>query len=410
MRILMLTQFYAPTVGGEERIIQTLSASLVRRGHHVAVATIQHPGLAPTEVIDGVRVYRLPGLAARVGRLFSESGRRHAPPVPDPETVIALRRVLAHERPDVVHGHNWLTHAYLPLSRRSSAAYVLSLHDYSLICATKRLMRREQVCSGPGLAKCAMCAADRFGAAVGPAVALLTAFSARAELRAVDLFLPVSHAVARHCGLEERGVRYEVVPNFTSEAVTAASEESPPGLPDGPFLLFVGDVVADKGVGVLVEAQSRMATPLPLVLIGRLVHPELVPARKDVIHLGLLPHPAVLAAWRRCAVGVVPSILPEPFGLVVIEAMSTGTPVIASRTGGLQDIVEDGISGLLTTPGDVQELRDALDLLAGDPALRQRLGQGAAERATHYTPDQVLPRFEAAYDRALELRRLRVAA
>ena len=90
--------------------------------------------------------------------------------------------------------------------------------------------------------------------------------------------------------------------------------------------------------------------------------------------------------------------------------MSTGTPVIASRTGGLQDIVEDGISGLLTTPGDVQELRDALDLLAGDPALRQRLGQGAAERATHYTPDQVLPRFEAAYDRALELRRLRVAA
>ncbi len=106
--------------------------ALTARGHDVAVATLRSEGLPELEVRDGVRIHRLPGLAARLPILFSESGRRHAPPAPDPETVRALAKVVRAERPDVVHGHNWLAHAYLPLRRRTPAAYVLSLHDYSL--------------------------------------------------------------------------------------------------------------------------------------------------------------------------------------------------------------------------------------------------------------------------------------
>ena len=172
----MLAQFYAPIVGGEERMTQSLATALVERGHDVVVATLAHPGLERSERIDGVRVHRLPGLAARAGGLFSESGRRHAPPAPDPETVLALRRLLARERPDVIHGHNWLAHAYLPLRRGDRAAYVLSLHDYSLVCATKRLMFRGAPCSGPRPLKCARCAHGTYGV-IGPAVALLATAS-----------------------------------------------------------------------------------------------------------------------------------------------------------------------------------------------------------------------------------------
>ena len=228
----MLAQFYAPIVGGEERMTESLAVALARRGHDVAVATLGQEGQDTGEVRDGVRVIRLGGLAQRVPALFSDSGRRHAPPAPDPATVLALRRVLASERPDIVHAHNWLAHAYLPLRRSSAAAYVLSLHDYSLVCATKRLMERgKQPCSGPAPLKCARCASVQYGRLAGPAISLLTRASGAAQRRAVDLFVPVSGEVAARCGLERGDAPYEVLPNFLIEEPVAPTRRSAPGGP-----------------------------------------------------------------------------------------------------------------------------------------------------------------------------------
>ncbi len=89
---------------------------------------------------------RVPGLAA-------DPERAYAPPAPDPLAVRDLRQAIRRFRPDVVHAHNWLVHSYLPLERRSGAAFVLSLHDYSLVCATKRFFYKGGVCSGPGAAQ-----------------------------------------------------------------------------------------------------------------------------------------------------------------------------------------------------------------------------------------------------------------
>jgi glycosyltransferase involved in cell wall biosynthesis len=408
----MLAQFYAPIVGGEERMTQSLSAALVKRGHEVAVATLRQPGLAALEEIDGIRVHRMPGLAQRVGSLFSEPGRRHAPPAPDPETVLALRRVIARERPDVVHAHNWLAHAYLPLRRRSSAAYVLSLHDYSLRCATKRLMRRGAPCSGPALAKCAVCAGEHYGRAVGPPVAFLTMLSGAAQRRAADLLLPVSNDVARRCGLTDGRLPYEVVPNFraTNDATAEFDPALASRLPNEPFILFAGDITTDKGVGVLLDAHARMDTAAPLVVAGRPVEPHLLPMRDNVINLGLLRHDALLAAWRRAAIGVVPSIWPDPFPTVALEAMAAGTAVVVSRIGGLPEAVLDGESGLLVTPGDAGELAGAFDRLIRDPALRERLGAGARVRVEAFSAPAIVPRYEAAYERALASRRATLAA
>ncbi len=83
MRILMLTQFYHPIIGGEERLVQDLSIELAQRGHEVAVATLWHESLAEYEVDQGVQIFRIRSTTQRAAWLYRETQRRHAPPWPD---------------------------------------------------------------------------------------------------------------------------------------------------------------------------------------------------------------------------------------------------------------------------------------------------------------------------------------
>ena len=136
-------------MGGEEHVVQALGTELARKGHHIAVATVQHPGLAGREEVEGVQVHRLRSAASTLPFLYSDD-RLHAPPGPDPALRWQLRRVLEVERPDIVHAHNWMVHSYLPLKLSAGLPLLLSLHDYSLVCSMKRLMRRGIPCNGPG--------------------------------------------------------------------------------------------------------------------------------------------------------------------------------------------------------------------------------------------------------------------
>jgi D-inositol-3-phosphate glycosyltransferase len=95
---------------------------------------------------------------------------------------------------------------------------------------------------------------------------------------------------------------------------------------------------------------------------------------------------------------------------VALEAMSAGVAVLASRVGGIPEAVLDGETGVLVSPGDPVALADALDRLMDDPATRERLGAAGRERVPMFTAPAVLPRYEAAYERARELRRARAAA
>ena len=403
----MLAQFYPPMIGGEERMVETLSVGLARRGHSVSVATLLSNTLPEYEERDGVRIHRIPSVGQRLGRVFSESGRRHAPPAPDPASVLRLRRLLLQERPDVVHAHNWLVHSILPLKRRCGAALVLSLHDMSLVCATKRFVRDGAPCSGPALGKCVVNASRHYGLAKGVPVALTLRGMQPAVRKAVDLFLPVSRAVARDCGLDAMRLPYEVMPNFLDAELEEPSprDRLPAGLPDDGFLLFVGDLVAEKGIDVLLDAYAGLHAPPPLVLIGRRYSKRLDTAPAGVLVLGPRPYEEVLSAWRRCSVGVVPSTGPESFGLVALEAQAAGRPVIATRVGGLDEVVVDGVTGVLVKPGDVGALRDALRWLLSDAAACARMGRAARRHAAQFTASHALPRTEAAYAHALRARR-----
>ena len=400
MNVLMISDFYPPFVGGVEVLVATLSRELVLRGHEVSVATLAAPNLPPAEVDGGVRVTRIRSTTQRAGSLFATASRPWAPPVPDPEAVAALRTLVRRERPDVVHGHDWLARSFLPLKRRSGPPFVMSLHYFTLTCPKKDLMHDGKPCSGPALTKCLGCAGRHYGRAKGSIVVLGQRALSRVEARAVDLFLPVSAATAERCRLPGAGLPYQVVHNLAS----AAGDPGPYArllseLPQEPFLLFVGDVRPAKGIEVLFEAYARLRAPPPLVLIGK-VWPETPRTLPDgVTLLADWPNSAVREAMRRCLAVVVPSVWPEPFGMVVVEALAAGRPVIASRIGGIPEIVRDGREGLLVQPGDAPELAGALGRVLTDADIREGLAANAPRRAAEYAPEAVIPRFEAAYDR-----------
>jgi glycosyltransferase involved in cell wall biosynthesis len=404
MRILMLSQFYPPTLGGEEQHVRALSTALAARDHTVAVATLWREGLPEIAQEGGVRVYRERGTLQRMSWLYQEVERQHTPPLPDPEVTWAFRRLLAREQPQIVHAHNWLVHSYLPLHVLGRARLVLTLHDYSLVCAKKRLMYEGQPCSGPALARCLRCATVHYGRLKGAPTVLANMAMGSAERALVSHFVAVSQAVADGNALARRGFPYTVIPNFVPDDVAALREgyqRYVEQLPVEDYLLFVGDLSRDKGIHVLLEAYAGLEDAPPLVLIGRRTPetPRTLPPRVRLLEQW--PREAVMWAWSRSLLGFAPSIWPEPCPSVIMEAMASGCPVIGSRIGGIKDLIVEGESGLLVPPGDVAALRQAIACLLASPDLRVRMGQAARKRAPRFQAQSVVPRIERLYQDVL---------
>jgi glycosyltransferase involved in cell wall biosynthesis len=401
----MLNDLYPPVIGGLEQYVRRLAVELVERGHAVSVLTLdpQRPGAPPFEFDRGVRVHRVLSTVQRASWLFSDQGRPFAPPLPDPELVRALRAVIARERPQLVHAHSWLVRSFLPLKRWSGARLVMSLHDYSLQCSKKSLLYGDAVCSGPGLAKCLGCASRHYGAAKGVPVALSHLGMRFADAAAVDMFLPVSRAVAAGNGLAGTALPYRVLPNFipddSPDLPAAARATVPAGLPDGEFVLYAGALQRHKGIEVLLRAYAGLRDVPPLVLIGASWGEAPLEVPPNVVVLKNWSPEAVQVAWRRSLFGVVPSIWADPCPTVALEAMAAGRAVAGSRLGGLVDIVADGETGLLVPPGDADALRGALRRLVDDAALRLRLGRAGRERGGGFRASAVVPQIEQVYRR-----------
>ena len=315
----MLAQFYTPVVGGEEHAVRSLSVELASRGHEVGVATIvqgDSPAVGPDD--DGVRVHRLRSASSRLPVLY-RADRRHAPPVPDPELLWRLRRLIRSERPRH-RACAQLDRAFLPAPPQDERApLVLSLHDYSLICSTKRLAGYGRRCDGPALRKCIDCASHHYGRAKGTFTVGAVFAMQRPEASLVDLFLPVSNAVAEASRLEQEGLRYRVIPNFVPPGATAAAAldgdhgDVPglPRLPDGDFVLYIGDLARQgrrRPVAGAATSPTTGAAGRDRTLRGRSPHRRLPP---EVRLLEELPHEVVLAVAKRCALLVVPSVWRE---------------------------------------------------------------------------------------------------
>lgn len=414
IKILLVSDHYPPFIGGAHRQTQLLGRELRKRGHTVHVATVWHPGLPELEDDAGIHVHRLKQLRTSLTFLVKQ-GQQHQPPFPDPVTVIALRRLIDHFKPDVIHSYGWFTYSCAVALWGKEIPLLVSGRDYAYGCTTRTLVERGQkLCTGPELYKCLLCAGEYYGRPKGWAGVLGVFVGRKLLKRKVTGVHSISTYIQRilhrdllgvHSGFENgsRLAADVIIPSFKEDQgeqkpISKAEMEGFLGqLPDKPFILFVGALRLVKGLAQLLKAYESLRSAPPLVLIGTVENdtPRHFPPGTYVLEN--FPHAAVMAAWERSLFGVVPSLWPEPLGSVVYEGMSKGKAVIGTKPGGHTDMIIDRETGLLVPLGDVPALQRAMQTLIDQPELRERYGQAALERAQMFTAGKAVPRFEQVY-------------
>ena len=207
------------------------------------------------------------------------------------------------------------------------------------------------------------------------------------------------------------GGRFEVVPNAVD--VERFGSATPADLGPGTKLLFVGRLDERKGFRVAVSAFGRLAAERPdlrLIVAGdgpERGEVERLPlaARNRVRLLGSVPNTQLPPVHAACDAFVAPNLGGESFGIVLVEAMAAGLPVVASDIPGFTEVVRDGVDGLLVPARDPQAVAAALARVLDDPAFAAGIVAAGRERARAYSWTAVLPRIEEVYAGAIVGRR-----
>lgn len=229
-------------------------------------------------------------------------------------------------------------------------------------------------------------------------------------LRRVAARLAVRIAVSERAAEFEReriGGAFRVIANGVD--VDRWATARPADLGEGRSLLFVGRLDARKGFPVAIAAFERLATArddLRLIAVGDGPERAAVDAlptmlRARVTMLGAVPNAELPPIHAACDLYLGPSTGGESFGIVLVEAMAAGLPVVASDTPGYDEVVTDGVDGLLVPPNDPAALAAAAGRVLDDPELVARLAAAARDRARAFAWPTVIEQIEDAYRDAL---------
>ena len=387
MRILLVSDFFPPVRGGLETYVDNLAAELADRGHDVHVASLtEHP--SPQR--DGVQTHPVSTTSAKLVT-HQDGDRPFHPPWPDPRARLVLAQLLRRIKPDVVHAHSWLG---VSLPKSVPAPLILTAHDYALACQRRTMLRwGNEPCPGPSVRACLPCGAQEYGLIKSAVIGGGTAIGRR--LLHPQRVLTLSEFVRSRL-LPYVSAPVDVIPGFVPRHLEAGHE--PPV--EGRYVMYAGDAGAHKGLETLLEVWQRWQ-PADLRLLVATTRPADLPTIPGVVARTLSPA-GVMAGWRNALAAVVPSKWDEPFGMVAIEALTVGTPVIAHRVGALPEIVRDQDNGLLVDAGDPANLMAALRHISEHASLREQLSSGARRSESAYSPDAVVPRIEAVYQEAVE--------
>jgi phosphatidylinositol alpha-mannosyltransferase len=228
----------------------------------------------------------------------------------------------------------------------------------------------------------------------------------RSVWRRLDARIAVSAAAATFLAQAIPG-RVEVIPNGVDVELFRRPTAPAPDLPPGRTVLWVNRLDPQKGFRVMVRAFALLAQgrdDVALVVVGDgadagavATLPEAIRGR--VAMLGRVPHGELPPYHAAADVYVSPAVGQESFGIVLVEAMAAGVPVVATDIPGYREVVRDGVDGLLVPPGDAGALAAAVGRVLDDAGLAERLAEAGAERADAFSWDVVMPRIEEIYRR-----------
>lgn len=369
MKATIFTWEYPPNIyGGAGVHVKYVTASLAKL-IDVEVRTIEE-GPPPTIPDVRVRRYRptLRGLGspdprvAKALEIFSFNANMVADPIDA----------------DVVHTHTWYTNFAGALAKRIyGCRLVATVHSLEPL----RPWKREQLGAGYELSSWM----EKEGLEACDAVVAVSREMKRDILKCYDI--PSSRVTVIHNGVDPQ--KYH--PREGSKTVSNFGIRT-------PFVLFVGRLSRQKGVFDLLDAMEYMPEDTTLVLVtGKPDTPAIeedlrraLSSRGHVVWIPeMLQDPDLVGLYNEAAVFACPSVY-EPFGIINLEAMACETPVVATRVGGIKEVVVDKETGFLVPPGDPVRLGRAITRLLEDPPLAARMGKEGRRRVLqHFTWDRI---------------------
>lgn len=402
MKVLMLSDFYPPIIGGMERHVSLLSRELAQRDHEVIVCTIGNKHLPEVQISGKVKIIRCEGFFQKIPFLYNDPKRKYPSPIQDLLITRKLKNIIVKERPDVIHAHGWILYSVLSLKKKIRIPLIVTLHDYGSICPKKTLMNAREICDRAFTNKCINCAKESYSL-IKSFFTYYSVKSNKDKLKVVDKFIAVSHFVkqvhSRHLGLKPEDI--VVIPNFYERNRGKPDLEDTEILPKD-FVLFVGALAPYKGVDILIEAYKKIDTKTKLVLVGTKQPNHHYETTKNIIIVENALNNVVKEAYSRCRFVVIPSVWPEPFGLVALEAMALKKTIIASDIGGLNEIIQNNKTGLLVPSNNPRELAKAIRYLLRRPPLTHEMGvKGYHRLIGNFSREKILPQVESVYEEVI---------
>jgi glycogen(starch) synthase len=345
-------------IGGMQNHTAELTRALDRRGIVQTVLTTRPPTAPYFQCLgDHARVIRVGFPIRRFRQLYAPQAAIIAP-------ILAARA-------DVVHVHLGEDLAVIPIG-----AAAAKLHRLPLVLTVHTSLRHTLAVSDlrSAVLKTIGGPIERWGEHSAEAVLVIT---------------PRLRRLLLADGIDEN--RVHLIPPGVNPSLFEGPFEDPFAGIGRPRVLFVGRLAPQKGVHTLVAAAGLLEDPSVRVLLvgdgperkALEREAERIDAGDRLRFLGFFAHERLPAAMAHADVLVLPSLY-EELGTVLLEAMWAGLPIVASRTGGIPDVIEDGVNGLLVPPGDPEALARAIDRLLADRALAYRLSEGARARGKDY--------------------------
>ena len=373
MRILLANKFYYRR-GGDCIYTMNLEKMLKEKGHEVAVYAMQYPENEKSEWSG-----YWPSNMTKLDAFTRPFGAR--------QVMKGFSRLMDDFKPEVVHLnniHTQLSPVIAKIAHEKGARVVWTLHDTKLVCPCYTCMRHEYIkvqkednpalepSLTKGLIRCTECFTDKKavirhrcmpGALPGAVIGYLEAQKWNKEVlqEYVDLFLPPSKFMMDTC--VEGGYKpekFRVLCNFIDVTkVKGLKGEEVKGLKED-YYVYLGRVNEVKGVRTLCKAAAQLDKRLVVIGGGELL-PELQKTYVDCKRIefkGQMQWEEFMPILRGARFMVLPAEWSENNPLTVIESQSLGTPVLGARIGGIPELIDEGVSGMTFTSGDVEDLKD----------------------------------------------------
>ncbi len=374
MRILLVHNTYQYR-GGEDVVFEQEKRLLQSAGHEVLEYVRHNHEIEQYSVVRKLSMF---------GRTVWASDSRQQ-----------FQQLLEAKRPDIVHVHNTfplISPSIYWACRKQQVPVVQTLHNYRLFCAGANFFRDGKVCEDcvtgsfwQGVVH--GCYRDSRPQTATVALMLSVHHAGKTWTRMVDRYIVLT-AFARdrfvNAGLPAEKI--SIKPNCVDPDPAKGN-----GNADGTYALYVGRVSQEKGVPTLLQAWRQVPKGIPLRVIGdgparAQLESEAGAADLSVTFLGHQPREQVIAAMQGARFVVFSSELYENLPLTIIESFACGVPVIASRLGAMQEIITDGLTGLLFSPGNAEDLARVVTRAWKQPDYMRSLGHRARiEYETKYT-------------------------